>query len=247
MIFICLNLSNSNDKSTNDCCKRQIYIAIKIDKPICKIYRIIINIFIFINSSNYLIYLGSKEYKRTYKYLSKDADLVKKLQNPALKDTAFSELLDAYQERLYWHIRKIVSTHENADDVLQNTFIRIYKNIKKFEGKSSLHTWMYRIAYNESIRFLENNNKKRYEDIDAVSESHLEVLFEDEYFDGDEIQKKLTNIIARFTEKQQRVFQMKYFDDLSFRKISEILEVSESTLKSTYYTTVKIIEEKIFL
>ena len=179
--------------------------------------------------------------------MSKDTHLVKKLQNLALKDTAFSELLDVYQERLYWHIRKIVSTHENADDVLQNTFIRIYKNIQKFEEKSSLHTWMYRIAYNESIRFLENDNKKRYDDIDAISESHLEVLFEDEYFDGDEIQKKLTYIIARFTEKQQRVFQMKYFDDLSFRKISEILEVSESTLKSTYYTTVKNIEEKIFL
>lgn len=179
--------------------------------------------------------------------MDKDATLIKKLKNVTLKDTAFSELLDTYQERLYWHIRKIVSTHENADDVLQNTFIRIYKNIQQFKGKSSLHTWMYRIAYNESLRFLENNNKKRYDDIDAIYESHLEVLFEDEYFDGDEIQKKLTNIIARFTEKQQRVFQMKYFDDLSFRKISEILEVSESTLKSTYYTTVKIIEEKIFL
>ncbi len=179
--------------------------------------------------------------------MDKDATLIKKLKNVTLKDTAFSELLDTYQERLYWHIRKIVSTHENADDVLQNTFIRIYKNIQQFKSKSSLHTWMYRIAYNESLRFLENNNKKRYDDIDTISESHLEVLFEDEYFDGDEIQKKLTNIIARFTEKQQRVFQMKYFDDLSFRKISEILEVSESTLKSTYYTTVKIIEEKIFL
>jgi RNA polymerase sigma-70 factor (ECF subfamily) len=179
--------------------------------------------------------------------LDKDATLIKKLKNVTLKDTAFSELLDTYQERLYWHIRKIVSTHENADDVLQNTFIRIYKNIQQFKSKSSLHTWMYRIAYNESLRFLENNNKKRYDDIDTISESHLEVLFEDEYFDGDEIQKKLTNIITRFTEKQQRVFQMKYFDDLSFRKISEILEVSESTLKSTYYTTVKIIEEKIFL
>jgi RNA polymerase sigma-70 factor (ECF subfamily) len=179
--------------------------------------------------------------------LSKDADLVEKLQNPVLKDTAFSELLDVYQERLYWHIRKIVSTHENADDVLQNTFIRIYKNIQKFEGKSSLHTWMYRIAYNESIRFLEMDNKRRYVNIDEVSESNLEVLFEDEYFDGDKIQEKLNKIIEEFTEKQKRIFQMKYFDDLSFRKISEILEISESTLKSTYYTTVKIIEEKIFL
>jgi RNA polymerase sigma factor (sigma-70 family) len=179
--------------------------------------------------------------------LSKDAKLVNKLQNPALKDAAFSELLDVYQERLYWHIRKIVTTHENADDVLQNTFIRIYKSIQNFQEKSSLHTWMYRIAYNESIRFLEKNNKKKCDNIDEISESNLEVLFEDEYFDGDEIQQKLHKIITGFKEKQKRVFQMKYFDDLSFRQISEVLEVSESTLKSVYYAAVKTIEEKIFL
>lgn len=179
--------------------------------------------------------------------MSKDVELVKKLKDATLKDTAFSELLDVYQERLYWHIRKIVTTHENADDVLQNTFIRIYKSINNFQEKSSLHTWMYRIAYNESIRFLEKNNKKRYHNIDEISSSHLEVLFEDEYFDGDEIQKKLNTIIDGFKEKQKRVFQMKYFEDMSFRQISEILEISESTLKSTYYSAVKIIEEKIFL
>ncbi|MFT6869062.1 MAG: RNA polymerase sigma factor (sigma-70 family) [Polaribacter sp.] len=179
--------------------------------------------------------------------MSKDAELVKKLKNPSLKDIAFSELLDVYQERLYWHIRKIVITHENADDVLQNVFIRIYKSIINFQEKSTLHTWMYRIAYNESIRFLEKNNKKSYDNIDEISDSNLEVLFEDVYFDGDEIQRKLNKIIDGFTEKQQQVFQMKYFDDLSFRQISEILKISESTLKSTYYTTVKIIEEKILL
>ena len=179
--------------------------------------------------------------------MSKDAELVKKLKDSKLKDSAFSELLDIYQERLYWHIRKIVVTHENADDVLQNTFIRIYKSIQNFQEKSSLHTWMYRIAYNESIRFLDKNKKKDYDNIDAISESNLEVLFEDVYFDGDEIQKKLTKIINKFSVKQKRVFQMKYFDDLSFREISKILEVSESTLKSTYYAAVKIIEEKILL
>lgn len=177
--------------------------------------------------------------------MDKDADLVKKLQNPALKDKAFSELLDVYQERLYWHIRKIVKTHENADDVLQNTFIRIYRSISNFQGKSTLHTWMYRIAYNESLRFLEKNAKKSYANIDDIQSNQLEVLFEDEYFNGDEIQVKLNTIIEGFKEKQKRVFQMKYFDDLSFRQISEILNISESTLKSTYYTCVKIIEKKI--
>ena len=179
--------------------------------------------------------------------MSKDTELVKKLKDVTLKDKAFSELLDVCQERLYWHIRKIVGTHENADDVLQNTFIRIYKSIQNFQEKSSLHTWMYRIAYNESIRFLEKNNKRSYDNIDDISSNHLEVLFEDEYFDGDEVQKKLNTIINGFKEKQKRVFQMKYFDDLSFRQISEILKVSESTLKSSYYSAVKTIEEKIFL
>lgn len=179
--------------------------------------------------------------------MSKDAELVKKLKDPTQKDKAFSELLDVYQERLYWHIRKLVTTHENADDVLQNTFIRVYKSIHKFEGKSSLHTWMYRIAYNESMRLLEKNNKKSFDNIDDISSSHLEVLFEDEYFDGNEIQRKLHKIIDVFKEKQKRVFQMKYFDDLSFRQISEILNISESTLKSTYYSAVRIIEEKIFI
>lgn len=177
--------------------------------------------------------------------MSKDTELVKKLKDPKQKESAFGELLDVYQERLYWHIRKLVHTHENADDVLQNTFIRIYKSIGNFQEKSALHTWMYRIAYNESIRFLEKNNKKRYDNIDEISQSNLEVIFEDEYFDGNEIQKKLNTIIDTFKEKQKRVFQMKYFDDLSFRQISEILDVSESTLKSTYYTCVKIIEKKI--
>lgn len=177
--------------------------------------------------------------------MSKDKVLVEKLQNPALKDSAFSELLDMYQERLYWNIRKIVHTHENADDVLQNTFIRIYKSIGNFQQKSSLHTWMYRISYNESIRFLEKNNKKKFMNIEEVSSNNLEVLFEDEYFDGNEIQQKLNIIIDNFTDKQKRVFQMKYFDDLSFRQISEILEISESTLKSTYYTCVKKIEQEI--
>ncbi len=175
----------------------------------------------------------------------KDAALLKKLKNSSLKDIAFSELLDIYQERLYWHVRKIVITHENADDVLQNTFIRIYKSIGNFQGKSSLHTWMYRIAFNESIRFLEKNNKKKYDNIDKISESNLAFLSEDTYFNGDDIQIKLHEIIEGFTDKQKRVFQMKYFDNLSFRQIAEVLVVSESTLKSTYYTAVKIIEEKI--
>ena len=179
--------------------------------------------------------------------LNNEAELIKKLKDSSQKDKAFKNLLDLYQERLYWHIRKIVITHDNANDVLQNTFIRIYKSIKTFKGKSKLHTWMYRIAYNESIRFLEKNKIKTAFSLNENDNNYLENLTQDVYFNGDEAQLKLHNIIAHLTNKQQRVFQMKYFDDLSFKQISEILDVSENTLKSSYYSVVKIIEEKIIV
>ncbi|MFD2566227.1 RNA polymerase sigma factor [Pseudotenacibaculum haliotis] len=181
------------------------------------------------------------------KPLHSEARLVKRLQSSRKKDRAFSELLDLYQERIYWHIRKMVLTHENANDVLQNTFIRVYRNIEKFEGKSSLLTWIFRIAYNESLRFLEKEKKRSFQSLEDVSAYQIEALKQSEYFDGDELHAKLLKIIEELTEKQRRVFQMKYFDDLSFREISEVLEVSENTLKSSYYAAVKVIEEKILI
>lgn len=177
--------------------------------------------------------------------LNTAVNLIKDLKNPKLKETAFRELLDQYQERLYWHIRKIVITHEDTNDVLQNTFIRIFNGIKNFKEKSSLHTWMYRIAYNESIRFLTKNNRTNFLSLDDTINNNLELLAQDSYFDGDEIQTKLQTIIAQLTNKQRLIFQMKYFDDLSFKQIAEIIEINENTLKSSYYSAVKIIEEKM--
>ena len=181
------------------------------------------------------------------KPLYSEAKLVKRLQSRRHKDRAFSELLDIYQERIYWHIRKIVQTHENANDVLQNVFIRVHKSIDKFEGKSSLLTWIYRIAYNESLRFLEKEKKRKHQSVEEVSVYQLGKLTESEYFDGDQLHERLLIIIDELSEKQQRVFQMKYFDDLSFREISGVLDISESTLKSSYYAAVKTIEEKILI
>jgi RNA polymerase sigma-70 factor (ECF subfamily) len=177
--------------------------------------------------------------------LNKDVELIKKLKNPRLKNEAFKDLLDLYQKRLYWHIRKIVVTHDNANDVLQNTFIRIFKGIAGFKEKSTLHTWMFRIAYNESIRFLEKNKIKSAFSLADDNDEYLNNLTQDVYFDGDNAKVKLHTIISKLPEKQQRVFQMKYFDELSFREISEILNISENTLKSSYYSAVKTIEEKI--
>ena len=177
----------------------------------------------------------------------RETDLIAQLRNPATSDRAFHHLLDLYQERLYWHIRKIVGTHEDASDVLQNTFIKVHKSLGGFQERSSLLTWMYRIAYNESLRHIKKAKRMYSRSLDQVQEHYLEALKEDPYFNGDELQLLLNKIVAGLSEKQKRVFQMKYFDELSFREISEITTISENTLKSSYYTAVKIIEEKITL
>jgi len=178
--------------------------------------------------------------------LNKEVQLLEDLKRPETKESAFSMLLDTYQEQLYWYIRKIVITHDNANDVLQNTFIRIYKSIQNFKGQSKLSTWMYRIAHNEALRLLEKQNKTSWASLDDINPSYLEDLTQDSYFDGKETQLKLHQIIeTKFTNKQRLVFNMKYFDDLSFKEISEILGTNENTLKSSYYSAVKIIEEEI--
>lgn len=141
----------------------------------------------------------------------------------------------------------MVLSHEDANDVLQNTFVRVYRSIDKFEGKSKLLTWIFRIAYNESLRFLEKEKKRKHQSMEEVSAYQLGKLKESEFFDGEELHSYLLEIVEGLPEKQKRVFQLKYFDDLSFREISEVLDVSENTLKSGYYAAVKKIEERIKL
>ncbi len=177
--------------------------------------------------------------------MKSEADFIKQLTSSKYREKAFKKLLDLYQERLYWHIRKLVITHENANDVLQNTFLRVYKSLPKFQQKSKLHTWMYRIAYNESIRFLDQNNHKYHYSLDDVNNGYLNNLVEDNYFDGNEIALKLHTILSKLPDKQRFIFQMKYYDDLKFREMAEILNIKEGTLKSSYYQTVKIIEKNI--
>ncbi len=148
-----------------------------------------------------------------------EADFIGRLLSKKHKNSAFKELLDRYQERLYWHIRKLVLTHENADDVLQNTFLRVYKNLPNFKQKSSLNTWMYRIAYNESIRFLDENKRKSHTSLDDISAHYLNNLVSDTFFEGNEIQMKLQAILSALPESERHIFQMKYYDDLKFHEI----------------------------
>lgn len=172
-----------------------------------------------------------------------DTELLIALKDTKEKEIAFKYLLDTYQERLYWHIRKLVLIHEDANDVLQNTFLKVYKRLHTFNGKSSLHTWMYRIAYNESMNLLAERNKKSFISSEEINKKILNNLVDDIYFDGDEIKMKLHTALLNLPEKQRQVFQMKYFDELKFREISEILGTTEGALKASYHIAIKKIEE----
>ncbi|MBT8304438.1 MAG: RNA polymerase sigma factor [Bacteroidia bacterium] len=150
--------------------------------------------------------------------------------------------MSKYKERLYWHIRKIVISHDDADDVLQNTFIKVYRNIGNFKGDSKLYSWMYRIATNEAITHLNKNAKYANITSEEVKQKAIDRLESDVYFEGNEIQIKLQKAIAKLPEKQQLVFNMKYFDDLKYKEMSDILETSEGALKASYHIAVKKIE-----
>ncbi|WBX77013.1 RNA polymerase sigma factor [Tenacibaculum ovolyticum] len=174
-----------------------------------------------------------------------EANFISQLTSKKDKERAFSKLLDLYQERLYWHIRKLVGTHENADDVLQNTLVRVFKSLPKFKQESSLHTWMYKIAYNESMRFIEKEKRKTFSSLEDVGDKFLGDLKGDVFFDGDEAQLKLQKVLGQLSDKQKKVFDMKYYDNLKFREISDILNIKEGTAKTHYYGAVKHIEKNI--
>ncbi|WP_338359443.1 sigma-70 family RNA polymerase sigma factor [Yeosuana marina] len=169
--------------------------------------------------------------------------LVEQLKSNKNIDLAFKELVSLYKERLYWHIRNIVKTHDDADDVLQNTFIKVYKNINSFKGESKLFSWMYRIATNEAISFLNKKAKHLQVSNEDLQQRAIEKLTTDVYFEGDAIQLKLQQAIAKLPQKQQLVFNMKYFEDLKFKDMSDILDTSEGALKASYHIAVKKIEQ----
>ncbi|MDH5412795.1 MAG: RNA polymerase sigma factor [Flavobacteriaceae bacterium] len=159
-----------------------------------------------------------------------ETELIAKLKDPLTQDQAFRSLMSQYKERLYWHIRKIVISHDDADDVLQNTFIKVYRNINNFKAESKLYSWMYRIATNESITFINKRAKLNNVDLNDMRYKMAENLEADVHFEGDEMQLLLQKAIA------------KYFDDLKYQEISEILETSVGALKASYHHAVKKIE-----
>jgi len=175
----------------------------------------------------------------------KDAKILEMLSNDNLFDKGFELLVRKYQERLYWHIRNFVHFHEDADDIIQNTFIKVFKNIKGFESKSKLYTWLYRIATNESINFINKNKKHTHSNVDDYINEFEEKLKADPYFNGDEAQLKLIKAINKLPQKQKTVFNMRYFDELSYGDISEILDTSVGSLKASFHHAMKKIEKSL--
>jgi RNA polymerase sigma factor (sigma-70 family) len=172
-----------------------------------------------------------------------DKDLLLKIRNIETRNYGFNMLVRTYQQRVYWHVRKMVIDHDDADDLTQEVFIKIHKYIDSFREDSQLFTWIYRIATNECLSFLNRKKKRFFLPIEDVTQQLTTKIDSDPDLGGDEIQKKLQKAILQLPEKQRLVFNMKYFDDLAYEQISEITDTSVGALKASYHHAVKKIEE----
>lgn len=170
---------------------------------------------------------------------------IAQLLNPETQNEAFRQLVSQYSRPLYSHVRNIVLDHDDANDVLQNTFIKVFQNLKNFKGESKLFSWIYRIATNEALTFISSKAKKAGITNEEVQQKALERLPADEYFEGDALQLKLQKAVAHLPEKQQLVFKMKYFEEMKYEDMSQILGTSVGALKASYHHAVKKIEDYI--
>ncbi|MFD0751446.1 RNA polymerase sigma factor [Mucilaginibacter calamicampi] len=171
-----------------------------------------------------------------------DAEILSKFQDERTRNEAFNLLLKKYQQKIYWHIRRMVIDHDDADDLVQDVFIKVWKNLGTFRSDSQLYTWMYRIASNECITFLNKKKQKNNVSLDDVDYSLADTLVEGSYFNGDKAQKKLQEAIITLPEKQRLVFNMKYYEDMKYEEMSEVLGTSVGALKASYHLAVKKIE-----
>lgn len=171
-----------------------------------------------------------------------EKELIILLKAPKTRNDGFKVLLQLYQEKLYWVVRKLVIDHDDANDLIQDIFIKIYSNIEKFKGDAQLYTWIYRIAVNESLSFLKKKKKFQQEESD---EYLANTLTASTYLDGNEVALKLQRAILTLPEKQRVVFNLKYFDELKYDEIAEITETTVGALKASYHHAVKKIEEYV--
>lgn len=176
------------------------------------------------------------------KHLS-DEEILKLYREESSRNTALQHLIEKYQQKLYWQIRKMVIDHDDADDVLQNTFIKIWKGLENFKEESQLFTWLYRIATNEALTFLRQKQKLNTTSLHPIEYQLSKSLESDEFFKGDAIQLKLQQAILTLPEKQRVVFNMRYYDEMPYEQMSDILETSVGALKASYHHAAKKIEE----
>jgi RNA polymerase sigma-70 factor (ECF subfamily) len=174
-----------------------------------------------------------------------DEELVKLFHDDAKKHYAFNLLVNKYREKIYFFVRRMVISHDDADDVVQNIFIKVWNNLDTFREDSKLFTWLYRIAVNESLSFLKKKQVRSFISFSSPEAARLNSLQDDNYFNGTEIQKRLREAITKLPNKQQAVFNMRYYDDLSYEQMSEIVGTSIGALKASYHFAVKKIEKSI--
>lgn len=172
-------------------------------------------------------------------------ELIERLRRPETCRQAMNEVIGIYSEPLYWQIRRLVQRHEDADDVLQNTFIKAWMSIENFRGDAKLSTWLYKIAINESLTFLSKEQKRATSSLEAQGSYMADMIEADEWVDGDAASKLLRKAVATLPEKQRVVFNMRYFDEMKYEDISEVLGTSVGALKASYHIAVKKIEEYI--
>lgn len=178
--------------------------------------------------------------------MMEDAQILEKFADPRTRDEAFASLLKKYQQKIYWHVRRLVVDHDDADDLVQDIFVKVWKNLENFREDAQLYTWLYRIATNECITFLNKKKQRQNVSLDDEGSAYLaDSLTDTSYFNGNQAQLKLQQALLTLPEKQRLVFNMKYFDDLKYEEISEIVGTSVGALKASYHLAVKKIAQFI--
>lgn len=172
-------------------------------------------------------------------------ELIERLRNPQEARKAFGEVIKDFSEPLYWQIRRLVENHDDANDILQNTFMKAWQSLEQFRGDAKLSTWLYKIAINESVTFLARERKRLSMSLDDQESALANMIEADEYVDGDKVAELLRKAVASLPEKQRIVFNMKYYDEMKYEQMSEILGTSVGALKASYHLAVKKIEQYI--
>jgi RNA polymerase sigma-70 factor (ECF subfamily) len=172
-----------------------------------------------------------------------DSELLEKFRVESTRNYAFHLLVTKYQKRLYWQVRRIIIDHDDANDVVQNVFIKVWKNLDGFKESSQLYTWLFRIATNESLTFLKQRRASLYTPFENVEGGLARKKTDDNFFSPDEIERKLHNAILTLPEKQRIVFNMRYYDETPYEQMAEILETSVGALKASYHHAVKKVED----